>query len=588
MGPGHERSAHDHAEHDVAHELAVEPARGDAPVAGRPTSIAVRPLVLAVDDDPVQRHLLRSVLQRAGFDVALAVDGEQAITLAIQLRPDVIVTDAIMPKASGFDLITGLQSRLGNVRVPTIVVSGTADIGTRLEAFECGADDFVAKPFEPAELVARINAQLRIAGHWTAQANAMLAEIRTTRQGVTEQRADGDGDGPATSNATRLDAARSLFDARPAALGCATLAVVDERGRIDWVPRPAVAAWSLIEPATIGLDRSHPTVDLELGQADRCPLCGAAGEGRLTITAAGRWRESRGEGTAYLMIGCQSPARQPHRVLAQQLADAIDRVVSDRPDHQFADASAREWIDSVIHDRAYRFVFQPIVTLGSGRVVGYEALARFADGLDTIEVLEAASRAGRRVTLELALVRGALNAASVFPDGTWIHINVSPLAALAPELGELVDDGRSHVVLEITEDALFDADGATHLRASLPPNCRLAIDDVGAGYAGLSRLLDVRPDIVKIDRAVIAGIHLDPARQALVAGLVQFGLVTDSMVIAEGIEVEEERVVLNRLGVRFAQGYLFARPDTPLVASMLTELHPRLGTGEPRTDPYQR
>ncbi len=230
----------------------------------------------------------------------------------------------------------------------------------------------------------------------------------------------------------------------------------------------------------------------------------------------------------------------------------------------------------MIDDERFRFVFQPIMTLGSRRVVGYEALARFADGMDPVEVLELASQAGRRVSLELALVQGALKAAGVFPDGTWIHINVSPLAALAPEVAALVAGSLQRVVLEITEDALFDADGATSLRTSLPGSCRLAIDDVGAGYAGLSRLLEVRPDIVKIDRAIIAGIHLDPARQALVAGLVQFGNVTDSMVIAEGIEHEEERTVLHQLGVRFAQGYLFAHPETPLAASIQFPAEPLL------------
>lgn len=527
----------------------------------------VRPLVLAVDDDPVQRALLLAVLQRAGFDVVLASDGDAATALAVDLRPDVIVTDALMPRTSGLEMISRLQSRLGNARVPTIVVSGTSDVATRLDAFEIGADDFLAKPYDPAELVARINAQLRVAGHWTAQANAMLAELRSARRGITDSRSIGDAP---TTVETRLDAARRLFDARPTALSCALLAVVDTRGRVEWAPRPALADWRLVEPATAGLGPATPTVDLDVGPSGRCPLCGSAGEGRLAVTAAGRWAE----GSAYVLIGCQSPARQTHRLLVEELADQIGVLLDDAHHRGFADDHAREWIDGVIIDERYRFVFQPIMTLGSRRVVGYEALARFADGVDTLEVLELASQAGRRVSLELALVRGALKAAGVFPDGTWIHINVSPLAALAPELATFVTGSRQRVVLEITEDALFDADGATSLRTSLPASCRLAIDDVGAGYAGLSRLLEVRPDIVKIDRAIIAGIHTDPARQALVAGLVQFGNVTDSMVIAEGIEHEEERTVLHSLGVRFAQGYLFAHPEAPLAVSIEFPVEP--------------
>lgn len=524
---------------------------------------SVRPLVLAVDDDIVQRELVRAVLGRAGFDVVLASDGVEAASLAVELRPDVIVTDAVMPRASGLDLISSVRSRLGNARVPTIVVSGATDITARLDAFETGADDFLAKPFEPAELVARVNAQLRVSAHFTAQANAMLAELRSARLPPLVAPAVVDD----TAVSTRLDRARMLFDARPGALTCATLVLADDHGRIEWLPRPALADWTMIHPATNGLGPANPSVDLQLGARTRCPVCGAAGEGRLLLAGAGRWAG----GAAYLLVGCQSPARQTHRILAEQLGDAIGLAIGDGADHHVADSAARRWIDRVIDEREFRFVFQPIVTISTRRVVGYEALVRF-DGLDPLEVLDLASRAGRRVSLELALVEGALEAARVFQPGTWIHVNASPLAALAPELAGIVAAANQHVVLEITENALFDADGASSLRASLPANCRLAIDDVGAGYAGLSRLLEVRPDIVKIDRGVITGIDRDPARQALVAGLVQFGCVTDAMVIAEGIETEPEREVLRQLGVRFAQGYLFAHPGAPDAASLLHRL----------------
>ncbi len=299
---------------DLAPPVAA-PARGDhSPMTGVVAG-DVRPLVLAVDDDPVQRALLLAVLQRAGFDVVLASDGDEATALAVDLRPDVIVTDALMPRTSGLEMISRLQSRLGNARVPTIVVSGTSDVATRLDAFEIGADDFLAKPYDPAELVARVNAQLRVAGHWTAQANAMLAELRSARRGIN----DAQSSAGAVTTETRLDVARRLFDERPTALSCALLAVVDAHGSIDWAPRPALADWHLIQPATAGLGPATPTVDLEIGPRGRCPLCGAAGEGRLAVTAAGRWAE----GSAYVLIGCLSPARQTHRLLVEELADEM-------------------------------------------------------------------------------------------------------------------------------------------------------------------------------------------------------------------------------------------------------------------------
>ena len=99
------------------------------------------------------------------------------------------------------------------------------------------------------------------------------------------------------------------------------------------------------------------------------------------------------------------------------------------------------------------------------------------------------------------------------------------------------------------------------LRAVLPSGTRIATDDVGVGYGGLAQILDVRPDMVKIGHEVVSWVDEDPARQALVAGLVQFGAATGCTLIAEGVERIEESTALLALGVEIGQGNLFGRPD---------------------------
>jgi len=91
-----------------------------------------------------------------------------------------------------------------------------------------------------------------------------------------------------------------------------------------------------------------------------------------------------------------------------------------------------------------------------------------------------------------------------------------------------------------------------------PSTASLAVDDVGAGYAGLSLLLRLLPDEIKIDREIIADVDSDPARQALVAGLVRFAHATGMLLVAEGIERTEELECLVALGVDLGQGWLFA------------------------------
>jgi EAL domain-containing protein (putative c-di-GMP-specific phosphodiesterase class I) len=97
--------------------------------------------------------------------------------------------------------------------------------------------------------------------------------------------------------------------------------------------------------------------------------------------------------------------------------------------------------------------------------------------------------------------------------------------------------------------------------AMLPPPARLAVDDAGAGYASFLHVLALRPDYIKIDMGLVRGLHLDPARQALVRALVGFADEAGCQVVAEGVEAHEELTALHRLGVHYAQGFLLAEPS---------------------------
>lgn len=94
-----------------------------------------------------------------------------------------------------------------------------------------------------------------------------------------------------------------------------------------------------------------------------------------------------------------------------------------------------------------------------------------------------------------------------------------------------------------------------------PSRARIAVDAAGAGFASLRHVLELRPDIVKLDIGLVRGIDADPARQAMAAGLCEFAAQTGTMLIAEGIETEAEAEAVRRVGVGYLQGYLFGRPS---------------------------
>jgi two-component system phosphate regulon response regulator PhoB len=121
----------------------------------------VKPLILIVEDEVALQKLLAYNLQAAGFEVAQAYDGEEAMLLLEEREPDLILLDWMLPELSGIELCRRLRRRPGTAHLPIIILTARTEEPDRLRGLETGADDFVTKPFSPAELVARIRAVLR-------------------------------------------------------------------------------------------------------------------------------------------------------------------------------------------------------------------------------------------------------------------------------------------------------------------------------------------------------------------------------------------------------------------------------------------
>jgi EAL domain-containing protein (putative c-di-GMP-specific phosphodiesterase class I) len=216
-----------------------------------------------------------------------------------------------------------------------------------------------------------------------------------------------------------------------------------------------------------------------------------------------------------------------------------------------------------------RNVFQPIVDLTRGTVVGYEALTRF-DGYpigSPDDWFSAARRVGRSAALEAMALRKALSARDDLPPNTFLAINVGPDVLDHPEVLKVLSSHRnlSGIVIELTEHTRIDSyvslePALNRLRSA---GAMLAIDDAGAGYAGLQHVIGIRPHIIKLDRNLIAGIDRDETKRALVEMIGTFASRIDAWVLAEGIEHVGELDAVISLEVPMAQGYLLGRPDAP-------------------------
>ena len=121
----------------------------------------MKPLILIVEDESALQKLLAYNLEAAGFEIAQAYDGEEALTLIEERLPDLLLLDWMLPSMSGIEICRRLRRRPETQGLPIILLTARGEESDRLRGLETGADDFVTKPFSPAELIARIRAVLR-------------------------------------------------------------------------------------------------------------------------------------------------------------------------------------------------------------------------------------------------------------------------------------------------------------------------------------------------------------------------------------------------------------------------------------------
>jgi EAL domain-containing protein (putative c-di-GMP-specific phosphodiesterase class I) len=224
--------------------------------------------------------------------------------------------------------------------------------------------------------------------------------------------------------------------------------------------------------------------------------------------------------------------------------------------------------------------FQPIVDLASGQVVGAEALARFkdADGtpIPTERCFLDAHAVDLGVPLEMAVIKCALRGQSRLPDGRYLALNVSPAVLEHDDLAFEIATRHTErpLVVEITEhqpveDYVALSASLDRLRAL---GVRVAVDDVGSGFASFRHVTRVNPDILKLDRTLVCGIDDDPVRQSLAAAIVAFANDVGAIVVSEGIENEHELCCLKNLSVNCGQGFYLARPNLGEVEAEVPQL----------------
>ena len=258
-------------------------------------------------------------------------------------------------------------------------------------------------------------------------------------------------------------------------------------------------------------------------------------------------------------------AKKKHRGGVAHFEPAMDVEFDDR---RFLEKELRRALD----DKALDVHYQPIVSSDGARIVGAEALLRWTHpqrgAIPPAKFVAVAEQSGLMGRLGTFVLRRALSDAQRWP-GIYMAVNLSPIQVRDPALVELVSDTlakngipASRLMLEVTEGVLIDNPGEAQARldALKALGVRLALDDFGTGSSSLTYLQRFNFDKLKIDRGFVVPLGRDAGSQALVQAIVALGRALDLTLLAEGVETEEQRVLLRLAGCEEMQGYLFARP----------------------------
>ena len=281
------------------------------------------------------------------------------------------------------------------------------------------------------------------------------------------------------------------------------------------------------------------------------------------------WRTPDGSATGMLC----GVSRHPDPGLADRspaylavVAEMLGDLLGGQALHEHhATARLEAAVRTLFEADALRMVFQPAVRLRDGVPAAVEALARFDHEVFPTpdRAFAAAGRFRLGVDLEHLAVRRAFAHLGGLPEQMLMCVNLSAEALVDPGVQDtlLAHAGR-RIGVEVTEhtqvgDYLALIAGTERLRGA---GVRIVVDDAGAGYAGLQHILQLKPDVIKLDMALVRDVDHDPAREALTRSLVSFAGDIGAALVAEGIETPAELAALRRLGVGYGQGYLLARP----------------------------
>ena len=540
--------------------------------------------ILVVDDDDDILLIVQTILGGAGYSAHTAHNGREAVEKALELRPDLILLDVMMPELSGWEVCTTLKNAPETRQIPIAMLTVKNEIRDLITGMQAGADDYVTKPFTRRKLLETVQKLLRERG--AAPADFVAGENEDVR--FKNLLFD-----PVTRLPTVpviIDALRDrLHDNRD--LGV-LFVDVEQYSHIEeaygWEVFDGLlretgqalrrmlgtlfASQDFVAVNRAGGSDFYIFTTLESGDEAVARLQRKARQvedslrGTLDEAFGNRIHKRIGVFVGHSLIR-SNPQMRVERLVYRALRQAISVASTKEEQRQ---AIMRETFRDILRKGRIRTVYQPIFSLSSLELFGHEALTRgpLDTAFESPELLF--SFAGENETvweLEQLCLGSSASRYRVHP-GSLLFINVeadsiTALSARGPEALPALFALRDKVVLEVTErSAIRDVPVFRNaLRELRRQGFRIAIDDAGSGYASLQSIAELKPNFLKVANTLVTGLHADTIKRDVVEMLVNLARRIEAVCVAEGIETPQDLEECRRLGIPYGQGFYLAVPE---------------------------
>lgn len=536
------------------------------------------PLILVVDDVDKNRKLVTLTLKTHGYRFEEAANGREAVDKALQTIPDLILMDIMMPEMDGFTAIKLLKENEATRRIPILVITALDDKESRLKALECGAMDFVSKPFDRHELAARAKAYTNMS---LLNKKYILSTVNPVT-GMPNRAALLDAIGE-HHNQTLLVIKLDDFDKTRCIYGDATAAAVEKQFaaffqngfseefrhfRCFHIERGLFALLT----ATNG-DEPHAAIGAH-HEAIRDKLNG------LTVTVDDTAFDF--DHTLVAVVNEDNMLSKAELALDDALNNHVpfivaNDVVSELYQNIENNIHWLKEIKSCIQQDRVVPLFQPILCNRTGKIEKYEALMRLRETDGTLTppgvFLPVIKNSRYYLDLTRIMLQKALQA---FAERTEeVSVNLSKPDLESEGMREFIlacldryPKAARRLVLELVEEEWLRYDDIrsflTHIKTR---GVKIAIDDFGSGYSNLKRLLELEVDLIKIDGSLIRNLCTDPLSRYIVSGIATLARRGNIRLVAEFVGDEETFKAVKRMGIDYSQGFFIGRGDLALPVS---------------------